>query len=181
MTRREFSFATIAALVADLCRLRSGPEEMPYSPALCGGLIVASVAFDVVTANALGDGNDALARSLVSTVLTLGLCAVALAMRQFANRFVQTASALVACSFVFSLLVLPLAWLAGPHVDSGTPLTPLQVLLGWGTLALIVWSLSVNAHIMRRAMDSSFVFGFALVTSWAIADWALAHALFDAG
>ena len=90
-----------------------------------------------------------------------------------------TASALVACSFVFSLLVLPLAWLAGPHVDSGTPLTPGQVMLGWATLALIVWSLSVNAHIMRRAMDSSFVFGFALVTSWAIADWALGHALFD--
>jgi hypothetical protein len=39
----------------------------------------------------------------------------------------------------------------------------------------------VFAHIMRRAIESSFGLAFAIVVAWAVADWALGRVLFDAG
>jgi hypothetical protein len=53
------------------------------------------------------------------------------------------------------------------------------VLLGWAMLAIIVWNLTVNAHVVRRALDAPFALGFALAIAWALADWALGRVLFD--
>ena len=178
MTRHESSFARLALLVRDICQLRRGPEEMPYSRRLLVVLIGASIGLDLLSERVLG-GHDALARSLVSTTLVLALAWIALAMRRAGNRYVQTASALVACSIVFSLLVLPLAFLAGPLPGDAT-LTPLQTLLVWASFAIFVWSVLVDAHIIRRALDAPFGLGVALALAWTIADWALGHALFDA-
>jgi hypothetical protein len=178
MNRYESPLARLALLVRDICQLRRGPEEIPYSWRLLVVLIGASVALDVLSERVLG-GHDALARSLVSTTLVLALCWIALAARGLVNRYVQTASALVACGIVFSLLVLPLAMLAGP-MPSDASLTPLQTLLVWATFAIFVWSVLVDAHIIRRALDAPFGLGVALALAWTIADWALGHALFDA-
>ena len=178
MTRRESPFVRLAVLVRDICQLRRGPEEMPYSTRLLVVLIGASIGLDLLSERVLG-GHDALARSLVSTTLVLSLCWVALAMRRLANRYVQTASALIACSIVFSLLVLPLALLAGPMPSDAT-LTPMQTLIVWASFAIFVWSVLVDAHIIRRALDAPFGLGVALALAWTIADWALGHALFDA-
>jgi hypothetical protein len=178
MTRHESPLARLAIIVRDICQLRRGPEEVPYSKRLLVVLIGASIALDVLSERVLG-GHDALARSLVSTTLVLALCWIALAMRRFGNRYVQTASALVACSIVFSLLVLPLAFFAGPMPSDAT-LTPLQTLIVWATFAIFVWSVLVDAHIIRRALDAPFGLGVALALAWTIADWALGHALFDA-
>jgi len=180
MSRCDFTLAYLATLVRDLCQLRRGPEEMPYSKPLLGSLIGVSVVIDVATGSLLGSATDILPRSLISTGLVLALCWIALSIRRFGNRFVQTASALVACSMVFSLLILPFAWLAGPSPTPPAELTPLQVLLGWAILVIIVWNLAVNASIVRRALEAPFALGFALVLAWALADWAIGHALFDA-
>ena len=180
MNRDESRFAAFAMLVRDLCQLRRGPEDMPYSKRLFTTLVGASVALDVASSFALGQPSHALARSLVSTGLMLALCGIALGIRRLGNRYVQTASALVACSMFFSLLILPLAWLAGPTPAPPAALSPLQVLVGWAMLAIVVWSVVVDAHIIRRALDAPFVFGLALALAWTIADWALGSALFDA-
>jgi len=182
MTDRPSPFASFALLVRDLCQLRRGPEEIAYSPVLLGVLIGLSVLIDVASGSLFpGVADDVLARSLVSTGLLLALCWIALRIRRLDNRYVQTACALIACSIVFSLLVLPLAWLAGPAPSAPAQLTPLQTLLWWGMLALLVWNLAVNAHIMRRALDAPFALGLALAFAWAVAGWAVGHALFDAG
>jgi hypothetical protein len=179
MSSNESRFAALAYLVRDLCQLKRGPEDMPYSPALLVALVAASVVLDVATGAVFG-GDDALAHSLVSTALVLALAWAALHVRKLGNRYVQTASALVACGLVFSLLVLPLGWLAHPMPEAANALTPLQVLLGWAVLALFVWNLVVFAHIMRRALEAPFGLAFAIVIAWAVADWALGRALFGA-
>jgi hypothetical protein len=178
MNRNESPLVRLAILVRDICQLKRGPEDIPYSTRLLVVLIGASVAIDVLSERVLG-GHDALARSLVSTTLVLALCWIALAMRRLGNRYVQTASALVACGIVFSLLVLPLALLAGP-LPNDAQLNPVQTLLVWATFAIFVWSVLVSAHIVRRALDAPFGLGVALALAWTIADWALGHALFDA-
>ena len=166
--------------VFEMCQLRRGPEDMPYSKRLFALLVGASILLDVFI-GAFGDSvSDALSRSLLSTGLVLALCWIALTLRHLGNRYMQTASALVACSIVFSLLILPLAWLSGPVPSPPAQLTPLQVLLGWVMLAIVAWNLVVNAHIVRRALDAPFALGLALALAWFIADLALERVLFDA-
>lgn len=108
----------------------------------------------------------------------LVLCWIALAIRHLRNRYVQTATALLACSLAFSLLQLPIALLAGPPPAGADALTGLQILVGWATLAVFVWQVSVDAHIMRHAMEAPFGLAFALVVSWVLAYWALDRMLF---
>jgi hypothetical protein len=164
--------------VIDLCRLRGGPQDLPHAPALLAILLGAGTALDLTISHAMNHGDNALARSLLSSGVVLGLCWVALAIRRLPHRYVQTASALLACSLVFSLLQLPIALLAGPPPASAAELSNLQILLGWLTLALFVWQISVDAHIMRNAMDGSFGLAFALIVSWVLAFWALDRVLF---
>ncbi|MET0230764.1 MAG: hypothetical protein ABW186_07530 [Rhodanobacteraceae bacterium] len=181
MASNNSRFTALAHLVRDLCQLRRGPEDMPYSPALLATLIAASIAIDIAAGSVIGAENDRVAHVLVSTTLILALAWIALAMRGLGNRFVQTASALVACSIALSLIMLPLAWLAGtPPAPPARP-PPLQTLLWTAMLAVVVWNLAVNAHIVRRAIEVPLGIAFAIVVAWAVADWALAHALFDAG
>ena len=164
--------------VVELCRLRGGPQDLPHAPALLVVLLGAGTALDLAIGHAISDGANALARSLLSSVVVLGLCWVALAIRRLPHRYVQTASALLACSLVFSLVQLPIALLAGPPPATAAELSHLQILLGWLTLALFVWQISVDAHIMRHAMDGTFGLAFALIVSWVLAFWALDRMLF---
>ena len=163
-----------------LFRLRGNPQDLPYSPNLPLLLIAASVIIDMLVGDALHDSGNTFARSLLSTGVVLGLCWIALAVRSLRNRYVQTTTALLACSLLFSLLQLPLALLAGPSPASVDQLTALQVLFGWIAVALFAWQVSVDAHIMRHAMDASFWLAFALVLSWVLAYWALDRVLFGA-
>lgn len=178
MNPHDSPLVRLALLVRDICQLRRGPEEIPYSKRLLAVLIGAGIVIDVLSGRVLG-GHDTLERSLVSMTLILALCWIALATRRLVNRYVQTATALVACSILFSLLVLPLAFLAGPLPDNAQ-LTPLQTILVWASFAIFVWSVLVDAHIIRRALDAPFGLGVAIAIAWAVADFALGRALFDA-
>jgi len=180
MNRRRYSFADFAILVRDLCQLRQSPQDVPYSTALLALLIVAGIAIDLASGLVVENASNILARSLLSTVLVLSLCWIALAVRGLTNRYVQTATALAACGVAFSLLVLPVVWMMGTLPVPPETLKPHQVLLGWVMLGILLWSLAVNAHILRHALDGPFAFGLALATAWAVADWALGRALFDA-
>lgn len=180
MTRRESRAAELTVLVFEMCQLRRGPDDMPHSKTLFAVLVGASMLLDVVIGAFSGGVSDSLSRSLVSTGLVLVLCWIALALRHLGSRYLQTASALVACSVVFSLLILPLAWLSGPVPAPPAELTSLQTLLGGVMLAIVAWNLVVNAHIVRRALDAPFALGLALVLAWFVADLALERALFGA-
>ena len=175
MSRIEGGFL---AQVANLCRFRGGPQDFPHKPGLLIALLAASVALDLGTAKLLEIGDSALARSLFSTSLLLALCWIALAIRGLLNRYVQTVIALIACSMVFSLLIVPLALLFGAPAGPDKILTPMQTLLAWLGLGVLVWKISVDAHNMRQAIDASFWIGFALVLSWSVADFALGRVLF---
>lgn len=172
--------------VLALCRLRGDPQDTAYSPALLVLLLLATCAIDALGGALLGDVADALAHSLLASVVILGLCAVALAMRGLRSRFVQTASALLATGIVVSLVQLPILGLLGPLVDAAAPSSSdmawnlFQIVLRWTALATLVWQVLVYAHIVRHAMDSHFGFALVLVVTWVVANWALAGVLLGA-
>ena len=178
MREAPYSLGRLLGVVLDLCRFRSGPQELPHSQGLLVALLVAGLALDLVTANALELTEPVLARSLLSCLVLLSLSWIALEIRRLGHRYLQTASALVACSIAFSVLILPLALLFGtPPADGAVP-TPTQMLIVWLGLGTLVWKIAVDAHIVRQAIEAPFWLGFLLALSWVIADFALARVIF---
>ena len=169
-----------AVRIINLCRFRGGPQDLPHNSSLLVFLLVASVILDLTTANLLDIGDNALARSLFSTSLLLALCWIALGIRGMFNRYIQTATALVACSMVFSVLIVPLAWLFGTPEGAEAVLTPQQTLAAWLGLGVLIWKIAVDAHNVRQAIDAPFWLGFSLALAWAVADFALSRILFAA-
>lgn len=172
----KMDLSRLAGRVADLCRGRGGPQDLPWSPSLLVQLVVAATVLDVIVGSLLGDNGSALAHSLLGTAVVLALCRLALAIRHLDNRFVQTATALVACSILITLVQMPLAFLIEPVAADAAP-GPFQALLRWGVLATLVWQVVVYAHIMRQAMDGTLGIALMLTTSWVIASWAIDNAL----
>lgn len=166
------------ARIVNLCRFRGGPQDLPHNPGLLIALLVASVVLDLTTANLLDIDENALARSLFSTLLLLALCWIALVIRGMRSRYIQTATALIACSMVFSVLIVPLAWLFGTPEGAEAVLTPQQTLAAWLGLGVLVWKIAVDAHNVRQAIDASFWLGFSLALAWTVADFALSRILF---
>ncbi|MEZ5460895.1 hypothetical protein [Dokdonella sp.] len=179
MSEKSFTFARVVEIVVGLCRFRGGPQDLPYSGALLIALLGASVMLDYGSGSLLGYDDTLLARSLLSISLLMALCWTALSIRGLANRFVQTATALVSCSMAFSLLILPLAWFFGNPQGEDVILTPAQVLIVWLGLGVLFWKVAVDAHVVRHAIDAPYWLGLLLAVSWAIADFALSRALFS--
>lgn len=168
--------------VCDLCLLRGDPQNLPWSSGLLVALLVVSTALDVVIGNTLdgeGDGN-ALARSLLSSLVTFGLCWVALAMRDLRNRFVQAATALAATGIVFTLMQGGLLLLSGPFPESAASFTPMHRIVATLLFAILLWQIAVTAHIVRHAVDMRPGLALALAISWFIASIALQNAIFGA-
>ena len=165
--------------IANLCRFRGGPQDLPHNPSMLGVLLVASVLLDLTAASLLDIGDNPLARSLLSTALLLALCWIALAIRGLLNRYIQTAIALVACSMVFSVLIVPLSWLFGKPAGAEA-LSPVQTLVAWLGLSVLIWKITVDAHNVRQAIDAPFWLGFSLALAWSAADFALSRILFAA-
>lgn len=166
--------------IINLCRFRGGPQDLPHKPGLLIGMLVASVILDLSSANLLDIGDNALARSLFSTSLLLALCWIALGIRGMLARFVQTAIALVGCAMIFSIVIVPLAWLFGKPDGAEAVLSPQQILVAWLGLGVLVWKIAVDAHNVRQAIEAPFWLGFALALAWSVADFALSRVLFVA-
>lgn len=178
MTEAPNSEPGLLARILNLCRFRGGPQDLPHRSGLLIALLGVSVALDLATSHLFEIRSSALGRSLFSTSLLLGLCWMALSIRGLRNRFVQTAIALIACSMVFSLLIVPLAALFGSPADEDAVLSPAQTLLAWLALIVLVWKIGVDAHNVRQAIDAPFWMGMSLALAWTIADFALSRILF---
>src|SRR5690606_19198902 len=134
---------------------------------------VASIILDLGIGNASEYSGPLFARSLLSMVLLLALCWTALSLRGMLHRYVQSASALVLCAMVISAIALPLALAFGAPPVADPPLSSAQKLIALIGLAVVIWKIWVDAHIVRQAIDAPISLGVMLALSWAIADWAL--------
>lgn len=139
----------------DICLLRAGPQDLPWSLPLTRALVVASLALDLLYVTLLGSERAVFGRLLLSLALLLGVPWLLLGLRGRRERYVQTLAALCGTGMVFTVVFLPLALLMSgmPPPSMETPPEPGQLLLGWLTLAMLAWKLSINAHIYRHALD----------------------------
>lgn len=150
-----------------ICLLRAGPQDLPASST---SLALALAAWWGVSALALAAPGTRVqaADALLLFVAQLAMIAGLLVASRRSARFLQTAAALFACGAVVSLANVPL-WLS----TASPPPAGLAVL----ALAALFWSLAVDAHIWRHALERSYVVGLAVAVVLFVVQLVLLQAL----
>lgn len=158
----------------NLCLLRGGPEQVPYSSAFAWGVFCLWLA--VAMPLALSVPGLAGPRALLFVVTTAGVefvvVALLLSWRGFSARLLQTLAALFGADLLLNLLSLPLVLpFAGEH-------TPAAVYAAIAQLLLFGWSVAVKGHILRSALELPRGIAYLLALSMALATMATIGLLF---
>jgi hypothetical protein len=142
-------------MLLDLCLLRIGPQDLPYSPPLTRALIIVNVGLGLLFVLVLGGGERDLWQLAISVLLMLLIPRLILRLRRREARYAQTQAALVGTGIPFTLLLTALALVlaSGPTPTGDTPPTPLQGTVALLWLGLVCWKLSINGNIWRHALD----------------------------
>lgn len=157
----------VLRLFLEICLLRGKPQDLPTSVPLLVLTVAANVVIEYLSLGGKAFSSGELLFVLFQVMLLGGGLWLILRQRRFANRWIQTATALFAANVFFSLLMLPLL----PTLHEMAKVGPAMV-INWQLLvafALSVWSLMVMAHVMREALEisriASFVVSLALMIS----------------
>jgi hypothetical protein len=134
-------------LIINIMRLRAAPQDLPYSRFLMLVCVGAYLCMGLVISLLDQDFGLALLSAGVDTVLLLGLAYLALWIRNFQARAVQTITAFAATGTIFELIGWPVvAYLQTTSADDPSSLSLLL-------LALIIWNITVIGHILRHAIE----------------------------
>jgi hypothetical protein len=158
--------------LAQLLRLRGGPQDLPASWLLTILLLTAYMVQNLVTGQQLEDQN-APAKSLLSVCLQVGVLTGLLFWRNHLERFAQTMSALAAAGIFFNIVTWILLSLPDPAVN--------QPILALVWLAVFIWSLFVDAHIYRHSLSVPFAMGMLVTVLILAASYVLIEMMFMMG
>lgn len=165
------------ASVRDLCLLRRGPEDLPYSPALLAALLIASVVLEGLFDIYRGVQPLMMPVALIGTLATLGALFLVLRGRRKPERFMQTALALVTTSLLFELIALPLSLVVMPfaqaaaHATKPTAPTQAQALALLAMFVFAIWQVCISVSILRRALEIPVVGGVLVLILLACVNW----------
>jgi len=137
----------LIALIFNIMRLRAAPQDLPHSRFLMLLSISGYLLMGIVIASLDQTFGLALLSAGIDTVLLTGLAWLALWIRGFQGRFIQTVTAFAATGTLFEFAGWPLTVYL--HHASADNSGSLSILL----LALIIWNISVIGHILRHAVD----------------------------
>jgi hypothetical protein len=140
-------------LIFNIMRLKAAPQDLPSSYFLmlfCSAAYLLLGLFIALLDQTFG---LALLSAGVDTVLLIALAGLALWVRSYQGRTIQTITALTATGTLFELMGWPLV--AYLQTTSATDPSQLSLLL----LLLIVWNIAVIGHILRHAVDVSIWIG----------------------
>lgn len=171
---------SLPRLIADLMRLRIGPQDLPYSTQLLIRFAVLALATDLFAAHVLEASGASMLRFFVAFALTFALPWLVLNWRGHRARYVQTMLALLGTGLVFSLMFLPLTWwaLSNGLIALDAKPSPQQALFAWLILALVVWKVMVTASIWRHALDWPLPAGVGIALMLFVAEFGFDRLLF---
>lgn len=155
--------------LANLLRLRSGPQDLPASWPLVILLLSAYLVQNLVTGQQLEDDNAA-AKSMVAIGLQVVVLTGLLVWRRCPERFSQTLSALVGVGIFFNMVTWALLTQSDPTVNQ-----PLLALCWFG---VFIWSLFVDANIYRNALSVPLPVGMLITVLTLAASYVLIEMLF---
>lgn len=125
----------LLTLFFNLCLLRAKPQDLPASGLLPGAALAAYFLAGLMIALTQQSAGPAVLAALADSAVLALLTHTVLLLRKRPERLPQTLSALAGAGAVIQLI----AW----------PLLTSPALLA----ALLIWSLAINAHILRHALE----------------------------
>jgi hypothetical protein len=137
------------------CQLRRAPQDDPLLPAALGGSLLAYALVDVIQARTASGWSVALGMSLADTLIMVLFSWLVLLIAKRPARLAQTLTALAGTGALLGLLGIPLMLEAGRAQQSGEPGAALVT--GW--LLLLIWNITVQAHIFRHALSTRYGIG----------------------
>jgi len=138
-----------------ICLLRLKPQDLPASGTLLALVLVTHTLVGMAVAAVNLRFGQAVAAGVIDTALMCALTTGLLMLRTLRERTVQTLTALAGAGTVIGFLAYPVSlWLHGAH-EANESSPALGVLL----LAVLGWSLTVSAHILRHALSAPFYVG----------------------
>lgn len=151
---------TVIALARDLLLFRARPQDLPFSPALLFTLIALCIGFDVLLLLAR-ENASVLSAVLASHALRVLLFAMFFAWRGILPRLIKSLTALWLSDLAFRVLLLPLVLIMAGASDGVAPAAPsaLVELAVLAVLAMGIWQLMVQGHILRHALEVSLALG----------------------
>ena len=154
--------------------MRRAPQDDPLSYSALSGALAAYVVMDLLQARASSDWLVAAAMTGMDVLVMISFAWIVLRLTQKTARFVQTLTSLAGTGAVLGLVGLPLILQAShAHMEDG----PAPVLvLGW--LVLLVWSISVLAHIYRHALSARYGVGLLVAGLYVVLAISLMETLF---
>jgi hypothetical protein len=149
---------------ANIALRRQGPEDLPASRFLlllaltCYCLLQFAVSLPYYAGFTSG-----LVRSVILDLILLsGTVWGLLRFTGRPARFRQTLTALVGTGAMLNLLLLPFSFWYELGVVAGQA----RLIPTVGIIAVVIWSVTVNGHILSRAMSTPFVVGLAVAVAY---------------
>lgn len=145
--------AALLREVLEVCLLRRGPQDLPYSPPAVMAFTVVLVGMQLAFASFHDMPPAALAaRALVTVVTLFGATLGLLRFRGMGNRAAQTLLAVAGTEVLFALVTMPMLLVVQPHLGSENPPGSVLVMMMVAVFAFF-WKLRVNAAIWRQALE----------------------------
>ena len=159
--------------LAQIALLRKDPGILPAS-----FLHSAVLALGYAGANAVLAWVDQAGRILARTALDLGLTiaffGLVLALTRRSHRLPQTLSAVFGTFILLAPAMAVLLLMRGPAKTN----YGVWLLANAGSVVVTIWYLLIVGYIVKCALDTGLVTGFAIAITWAIAGLAIAQRLF---
>ncbi|MGH8581681.1 MAG: hypothetical protein ACREWG_02605 [Gammaproteobacteria bacterium] len=153
--------------VFDICRFEQPPQALPPSAVLLAITLASYTLARMVVGWFTMPADVAALAGFIDSALLILTIVIALRVRHFSHRILQT---LTACSAVGS--VVTLLHIAGFSVLVMAPVPLLHLGVGHALAApLIVWNLVLNARILREALSSGLTAGFSLALVYMVLVW----------
>lgn len=166
MTRLPLSLAQIALL-------RKDPGILPAS-----FLLSALLALGYAGANAVLAWVDQAERILVRTAVDLGLTLaffwMLLVLTRRSHRLPQTLSAVCGTYLLLAPAMAVLILMRGPAKTN----YGVWLLTSAGSTVITIWYLLIVGYVVKCALDTGLVTGFAIAVTWVLASLAIAQNLF---
>jgi hypothetical protein len=155
-------------LFLDICLLRKGPQDVPASTALLKLCLVGYALSGLLVLLLNTSIPVAILQILLDLVLLSGLLYWGLLLHRHPQRFEQTLSALTGVGTLMGLLALPpMLWIVTQTADGDVSLPSLLL------LAMLGWSITVIAHILRHAFETSLGLGILYALGYTLLSWTL--------
>ena len=158
-------FSSLRAIVdpfIQICLLRRGPQDLPFSGILLAITLIAHTVMSVLLSTVALSATRALLSGVVDTVLLVVLTGALLYAQRRNTRVIQTLTALAGTGAIITLAALPVSgWLHGADQAAGEG--------GFAVLLLLIltgWSLAVTGHIFRHALSVPYFLGLVLAAAF---------------